>query len=460
LVPGRRSLALLAAVATACALGAAPAGAAPDGAGPGARVDTLRGAASPFGLLSLYGRPRLAGTPAPLRADASYQDTVGDAEGGLAPDIAAVVVADDPDGTIRFGIDYANRVCTGAGDFAAVFVDSDRNPATGSYGADVALAIDAGAGTVGAFRWDGAAYRPFGASTLRAACDAAGGIDVIAVGRADLGVGAGFAFDVSTQFEQGPDRFYDQAPDSGTWSYELSASEPPPAACADGLDNDGDAAVDFPLDPGCSDTLDTDETDAAEPPPLGKTYRSAPGLPRRDAYTGAASVKHEKLTSIVYRTMKSIGSPRTLAIACWAEVDWDSVLSSLGVEEEADTVLLGFWLSEQPRWLHLSPGTCANVQRLLSTKRVNGPRARAFTTVLHETLHAYGVRIEAKTNCYATQLVPLGGRALGLSEQKARSLGRLAVTETRAGAPAGYWDATRCRDGGAWDLRPGEPNLR
>jgi hypothetical protein len=44
---------------------------------------------------------------------------------------------------------------------------------------------------------------------------------------------------------------------------------PPPSAanCADGLDNDGDGKVDFPVDPGCADASDDDETDAPAPPP-------------------------------------------------------------------------------------------------------------------------------------------------------------------------------------------------
>lgn len=40
----------------------------------------------------------------------------------------------------------------------------------------------------------------------------------------------------------------------------------PSAVCDDGADNDGDTLIDFPADPGCSDALDTDETD---PPELG-----------------------------------------------------------------------------------------------------------------------------------------------------------------------------------------------
>ncbi len=44
------------------------------------------------------------------------------------------------------------------------------------------------------------------------------------------------------------------------------APPPPAAACADGRDNDGDGRVDFPADPGCASANDTDETDPPPPP--------------------------------------------------------------------------------------------------------------------------------------------------------------------------------------------------
>jgi hypothetical protein len=48
----------------------------------------------------------------------------------------------------------------------------------------------------------------------------------------------------------------------------VSAGAPPaPEICSDGQDNDGDAKTDFPTDPGCNSTTDTDETDPPPPPP-------------------------------------------------------------------------------------------------------------------------------------------------------------------------------------------------
>jgi hypothetical protein len=70
---------------------------------------------------------------------------------------------------------------------------------------------------------------------------------------------------------------------------------PPPAVCADGLDNDDDGATDFPADPGCTSSTDTDETNPVTPPPppppppsggfdvLGVTQAYIDGLPTTGA---------------------------------------------------------------------------------------------------------------------------------------------------------------------------------
>ena len=46
----------------------------------------------------------------------------------------------------------------------------------------------------------------------------------------------------------------------------ICTAPPAPAACADGLDNDGDGLVDFPSDAGCSDASDDNESTPAPPP--------------------------------------------------------------------------------------------------------------------------------------------------------------------------------------------------
>ncbi len=191
-----------------------------------------------------------------------------------------------------------------------------------------------------------------------------------------------------------------------------------------------------------------------------KTIAGAAKLPSVTVFNGGRSVKHTVLTRLVYRTMKQLGYPRQLAFACWNRSDWVSVLAAEGTEPtNGSSELLGFWLGRQPRWLHLAPGICADVQGLLSSRRPNARRAGALSTVIHETLHAYGIVNEAQTNCMAVQLVPVFGANLGLNDGRAGYLGTLARNYVRKYAPTGYWNAARCHDGGAWDLFPSTRNL-
>ena len=191
-----------------------------------------------------------------------------------------------------------------------------------------------------------------------------------------------------------------------------------------------------------------------------KTIAAAAALPSSTAFNGRRSVKHVTLTRLVYHTMKKLGYPRQLAFACWNRADWLSVLAAEGTEPRRGTSeLLGFWLGRQPRWLHLAPGICTDVQGLLSSKQPNARRAGALSTVIHETLHAYGVVNEAQTNCMAVQLVPVFGWNLGLSAKRADYLGTLARNYVRKYAPVGYWNSGSCRDDGRWDLFPTFRNL-
>jgi hypothetical protein len=83
-----------------------------------------------------------------------------------------------------------------------------------------------------------------------------------------------------------------------------------------------------------------------------------------------------------------------------------------------------------------------------------------LAVVLHETDHAYGQENEAHANCDAVQLVYFFARQLNFVPTLALRLAELAVRKVRATAPPGYWDAKRCRDGGARDLIPNYRNLK
>jgi micrococcal nuclease len=58
---------------------------------------------------------------------------------------------------------------------------------------------------------------------------------------------------------------------------------PAPAACSDGVDNDSDGAIDYPADPGCSDSVDSSEfSDAPECHPSYPTICIPPPPPDVD----------------------------------------------------------------------------------------------------------------------------------------------------------------------------------
>jgi len=214
---------------------------------------------------------------------------------------------------------------------------------------------------------------------------------------------------------------------------------------------------------GGSAVAPTPEVPEVEPtaPQSTKTFRSAATLPSVARYAGERSIKHTRLTSVIYRTMKALGAPRTLAVGCWSEFDFGAVAVSADfLTHEGDVELAGFWLGRQPRWLHLAPRVCSSIQELLDTRRPSAKRAFGLTVALHETIHAYGIGNEAQTNCFAVQLVPVAARYVGLSPTAAGYLRKLAINITRRTAPAGYWNPDRCRDGGPWDLLPRTPNLR
>ena len=207
-----------------------------------------------------------------------------------------------------------------------------------------------------------------------------------------------------------------------------------------------------PPDYGDTDTGGTETTSS-------RTVESAPLLPSRNAYRGT-SIKQQRLSTLVYETMKQLGHPKTLAVACWSEDDWVSVLGAEGeAPSDSHTTTMGFWMQRQPRWLHVSPQTCENLQALLDGSPPTGRTAGALSTVLHETLHAQGIKNEAQANCYAVQLTDIAARKLGWSATRSRNLSRLAVNYVRRTAPADYWNYANCSDGGRWDLLTSTRNL-
>jgi hypothetical protein len=157
--------------------------------------------------------------------------------------------------------------------------------------------------------------------------------------------------------------------------------------------------------------------------------------------------------------MKVVRGGRQLQVACWSSRDWTSVLADLGVPPARAKRILGFWLSAQRRFLHLAPSICGDLQALLGSKQPTAGRAFASSVALHEAAHMYGVSNEAQATCYGVQLVYYLARRIGLTHPASLRMEQLAVRTTRQRAPSGYWNSSRCHDGGAWDLDDENRNL-
>jgi hypothetical protein len=176
-------------------------------------------------------------------------------------------------------------------------------------------------------------------------------------------------------------------------------------------------------------------------------------------FDGRQPIDDTVLTRLVHDTISPLGKATRVDVACWDDRDWATIAGPTAARDARDGFVAGLFLPSMPHWIHLAPATCKNVQALIDSGKPGAANAAALTAVIHEAVHANGIPNEAQTNCVAVQLVPLFARALGYDRAHTIALSRLALDVVREHAGAGYWDASRCQDGGAWDLDPVDPNL-
>lgn len=147
-----------------------------------------------------------------------FSDAVGDS--GAAPDITDVDVGNDVVlGPIVFWVTLANRPDGLTGDDAlTVYLNTDRNPATGDAGSDFAVTLDAD--SVGAYRWDGAQYAAIDAPSLSARFSKPD--EAVRIGIHPNHLGGVTAFEFLIESELG-DAFDDAPNGPPEWPYTLSA---------------------------------------------------------------------------------------------------------------------------------------------------------------------------------------------------------------------------------------------
>lgn len=99
----------------------------------------------------------LAAAPAGASSSERYADPLGDAR--LAPDVGAVVAANDDDGRLSWRVSVANRTLLRQGDVYVLWLDTDLNVGSGQGGADFAVIVDGGDRTAALARFDGGRWR-------------------------------------------------------------------------------------------------------------------------------------------------------------------------------------------------------------------------------------------------------------------------------------------------------------
>jgi hypothetical protein len=187
------------------------------------------------------------------------------------------------------------------------------------------------------------------------------------------------------------------------------------------------------------------------------TLADANGLPSSPHFTGR-SIKQTRLTKASYALSKLLGTPKTIAVACWSQSDWPSVSGDRG---DGIYSTLAFFLQTMPHWIHLSPQVCRSIETLLyhRPRYPNAILANGVETVTHEMMHALGVNREAKAECFGMQLSIIMAAELGIPARYNERLARLNL-ENYTRRPPNYIDRLDCREDGRWDIfrhRPSPP---
>ena len=144
----------------------------------------------------------------------SFADPAGDT--GAAADITNVELRTDAvTGDLVFWVALANRPDDlASGDGLIVYLDADRNPATGDEGTDYAIVADVE--SAGLSRWDGSEYAPVDAVSLGSGFVTSRHAVRIAIHPNDLGGTTAFDFALETSFGDDVDAAPDAPPN---WSY-------------------------------------------------------------------------------------------------------------------------------------------------------------------------------------------------------------------------------------------------
>jgi hypothetical protein len=158
------------------------------------------------------GAARARGFASYVPALRTYDDNIEDSGG--APDFCASELVTNDNTTITIGIHAHNRTGFVAGDSYTVYLDTDRNPATGGGGVGAEYEIVFTGPLAQLEQWNGTAFDPASAVPVPLIWVPDYG-PVLVFLRSAIGDPAGFNFVLVSANGQAGDR----APDTGSWSY-------------------------------------------------------------------------------------------------------------------------------------------------------------------------------------------------------------------------------------------------
>lgn len=176
-------------------------------------------------------------------------------------------------------------------------------------------------------------------------------------------------------------------------------------------------------------------------------------LPRRGGNTEVSRV--EPRLSAAASALA--GSP--VEIRCWSQDDWGRVVDDARSGGIRGIVDLSGLADPTADHADLSPEICRDLVNTTYRGDHTGVRAAVGLTVLaHEATHLRGDDgpLEAVTECYAMQRVPIVAAKLGVSRSEARTLARLYFTDVYPENLPEYRTAG-CHDNGEFDLHPLDP---
>jgi hypothetical protein len=357
-------------------------------------------------------------------ADEGYSDPVGDA--GVGTDIVALTVRNDSAGSLSVQVASASPMVSNHA--IALFVDADRNSATGSSTGDEYVMYGGPATGVLFGVWNGSrfvlgnppSYRVFAAGP---------NLTEFRIAKSDLGNTSGFTFVAVSISIDPPDpdlHFWDFAPDRGSYSYVLSTPPPPP-------------------------------------PPTPPTPPPAPTPPRAPPAPPSCSANPDRCPTIFGPSRRSrkdpeysrfasrmAGGPRT--VFCWNESDWADLSP-----QSKSTITLGFVEFRSRHQINLAPNVCAVLDRIHYRHQrppITPAIAFGLVTYTHELVHTLGVSNEAAAQCFGMQLAWRAARLLGAGAAYGDRVAKLAWRLYTPRVLPQRYISRECRDGGKLDMNP------